>query len=55
MDGDRAAVGLALDEARLALATDDVPVGAVVLDPTGAVVGRGHNLREATGDPLAHP
>ena len=54
MDEDRAAIGLALDEARLALETDDVPVGAVVLDPTGAVVGRGHNLREATGDPLAH-
>jgi len=54
VDGDREAVGLALDEAVLALATDDVPVGAVVLDRSGAVIGRGHNLREATGDPLAH-
>ena len=34
--------------------TGDVPVGAVVLDASGAVVGRGHNLREAEGDPLAH-
>jgi tRNA(adenine34) deaminase len=32
----------------------DVPVGAVVLDPAGAVAGRGHNEREATGDPTAH-
>ena len=32
----------------------DVPVGAVILDPAGAVVARGHNLREATGDPTAH-
>ncbi len=45
---------LALDEARLALATDDVPVGAVVVDGSGEVVGRGHNGREALADPTAH-
>jgi tRNA(adenine34) deaminase len=45
---------LALDEARLAPAAGDVPVGAVVVDPDGAVVGRGHNAREALGDPTAH-
>jgi tRNA(adenine34) deaminase len=45
---------LALDEARLALATDDVPVGALVVDSGGAVVGRGHNGREALADPTAH-
>lgn len=44
----------ALAEARLALATDDVPVGALVLDQDGRVIGRGHNGREATGDPTAH-
>ena len=44
----------ALDEARAALATDDVPIGAVVVDPTGAVVGRGRNCREADADPTAH-
>ena len=32
----------------------DVPVGAVVVDATGAIVGRGHNVREATGDPTGH-
>lgn len=47
-------MGLALAEARLALATGDVPVGAVVVDAGGAVVGRGHNAREADGDPTAH-
>ena len=41
----------ALDEARAALATDDVPIGAVVLDASGAVVGRGRNVREADADP----
>ncbi|QWZ10670.1 tRNA adenosine(34) deaminase TadA [Nocardioides panacis] len=44
----------ALDEARAALATDDVPIGAVVLDPSGAVIGRGRNRREADADPTAH-
>ena len=54
MTTDHEAMGLALDEAALAAATGDVPVGAVVLDAGGVVVGRGHNLREANGDPLAH-
>jgi tRNA(adenine34) deaminase len=45
---------LALDEARAALATSDVPIGAVVLDASGAVIGRGHNEREADADPTAH-
>lgn len=44
----------ALDEARAALGTGDVPIGAVVLDPDGAVVGRGRNVREAEGDPTGH-
>lgn len=44
----------ALAEAVLALPTGDVPVGAVVVRPDGSVVGRGHNEREATGDPTAH-
>ncbi|KRF15271.1 nucleoside deaminase [Nocardioides sp. Soil796] len=47
-------MGLALDEARAALTTDDVPIGAVVLDPSGAVIGRGRNTREVEGDPTGH-
>jgi tRNA(adenine34) deaminase len=43
---------LALAEAQAA--HDDVPVGAVVLDAHGVVVGRGHNLREERDDPTAH-
>ncbi|KUJ38236.1 tRNA adenosine(34) deaminase TadA [Streptomyces sp. NPDC093228] len=45
---------LALDQAGLAVAGGDVPVGAVVLSADGSVIGRGHNEREATGDPSAH-
>jgi tRNA(adenine34) deaminase len=44
----------AIAVARLATATGDVPVGCVVLDRSGAVIGRGHNTREATRDPTAH-
>ncbi len=45
---------LAIQEAGHALDGGDVPVGAVVLDADGAVIGRGHNVREATGDPTGH-
>ena len=44
----------ALEQAQLALAHDDVPVGAVVLSPGGAVLAVGHNDREGSGDPTAH-
>jgi tRNA(adenine34) deaminase len=45
---------LALEQARAAPASGDVPVGAVVVDPSGTVVGSGRNRREADGDPTAH-
>ena len=44
----------ALEEARAALLTGDVPIGAVVLDADGEVLGRGHNVREADHDPTGH-
>ena len=44
----------ALAEARLALPAGDVPIGAVVVDADGGVVGRGHNVREELGDPTGH-
>ena len=45
---------LALREAQGALASGDVPVGAVVLDATGRVIGRGRNERELHQDPILH-
>jgi len=47
-------MGQALDVASGALASGDVPVGALVFSPDGEVLGSGHNLREASGDPTAH-
>jgi len=47
-------MGLALAEARRALDTEDVPIGAVVIGPDGSVLGSGRNQREELGDPTAH-
>jgi len=45
---------LALELARAAGAEGEVPVGAVVLDADGSVVGRGRNTRERDHDPTGH-
>ena len=45
---------LALAEATAAEATGDVPIGAVILGPDGAVIAAGRNTREAEGDPTGH-
>ncbi|MCU1357963.1 MAG: tRNA-specific adenosine deaminase [Acidimicrobiales bacterium] len=47
------AMGVALDEARLAAEAGEVPVGAVVL-VDGKIVARRRNERETSGDPTAH-
>lgn len=44
----------ALDEARLALDHDDVPIGCVIVDADGNEVARAHNARERDNDPTAH-
>ncbi len=44
----------ALAEARAALRTGDVPIGAVVVDESGAVIATGRNVREADADPTGH-
>jgi tRNA(adenine34) deaminase len=50
---DAAWMRLALEEAELALAHHDVPVGAIAV-LRGEVIGRGHNRREIDRDPTAH-
>ena len=44
----------AVSSARQALAHGDVPVAALVLDASGAVIGTGRNERELRQDPTAH-
>lgn len=48
------AMRLALEQAEAAARHDDVPIGAVVLDPSGAVIARAGNERELHADPTAH-
>ncbi|TDD34505.1 nucleoside deaminase [Actinomadura sp. KC06] len=45
---------LALREARAASDGGEIPVGAVVLDASGQVIGTGHNDRERSADPTGH-
>jgi len=51
---DEAFMREALEEARLAAEAGDVPVGAVIVDASSVIVGRGRNRREANQDPTAH-
>ncbi|WP_253953868.1 tRNA adenosine(34) deaminase TadA [Schaalia sp. 19OD2882] len=54
MEHYREAMGRALFYANRARETGDVPVGAVVLDSVGNIVGRGWNCREERHDPAGH-
>ncbi|MGH8963538.1 MAG: tRNA adenosine(34) deaminase TadA [Jatrophihabitantaceae bacterium] len=51
---DDVAIQAALAEADAALARGEVPIGAVVLDRSGAVIATAHNERESGSDPTAH-
>lgn len=44
----------ALDLAYLAAEHDEVPVGAVIVDPNGKIIAEGRNLMRAQSDPTAH-
>ena len=50
---DRRYMQQALELARQALASEDVPIGALVVHQ-GHVIGRGYNQREKLQDPTAH-
>jgi tRNA(adenine34) deaminase len=51
---DVALVRRALEVARDAATTGDIPVGAVLVDADGVELAAACNAREATGDPTAH-
>lgn len=46
-------MSLALDEARKALAADEIPIGCVIVSQN-QIIGRGHNLTETLADVTAH-
>lgn len=47
-------LAIAIEEARLGLAEDGIPIGAALFDRTGKCLGRGHNRRIQEDDPSAH-
>ena len=53
MNTDEQYMRMALEEARVAMAQEEIPVGAVVV-ANGQVIGRGHNLTETLRDVTAH-
>lgn len=50
----QAPMALALDQARLASGRGEVPVGAIITGPDGAVLAAAGNQTEADHDPSAH-
>lgn len=53
MTTDEKYMAIALEEARMALVQDEIPIGAVVV-ADDKVIGRGHNLTETLHDVTAH-
>ena len=54
MQQDEYFMKLALEEAKKALLIGEVPVGAVIVDGEGNIIGRGYNTTERDNSPLRH-
>ena len=54
METDEHYMELALEEAQKAYDEGEIPIGAVLVDESGTVVSRGHNMRETWQDATAH-
>lgn len=50
----QAMLDVALEEARLGMAEGGIPIGAVLFDQNGVLLGRGHNRRVQENDPSVH-
>src|SRR5262245_15126444 len=47
-------MAMAIEEAHIAAAEDEVPIGVVIVSPKLGIVARAHNQREQLRDPTAH-
>lgn len=54
MKDDAYYMSIAIEEAEKAQLIDEVPVGAVIVDDDGHIVGRGHNAPISKSDPTSH-
>ena len=50
----QALLKVALEEAKAGLAEGGIPIGAALFDPSGTLLGRGHNRRVQENDPSVH-
>lgn len=44
----------AIEQAEKSWSEGGIPIGSVLVDPSGQIVARGHNMRVQSGDPTAH-
>ncbi|KAK3941562.1 putative cytosine deaminase [Diplogelasinospora grovesii] len=51
---DKAGLAIALEEARQSYAEGGIPIGAALIDSTGKLLGRGHNMRVQLGSAIHH-
>jgi len=51
---DQLALDAAIAQAEKSRSKGGIPIGAALMDASGVIVARGHNLRVQTGDPTAH-
>lgn len=51
---ERAALDAAIQQAEKSLSEGGIPIGSVLMHPSGEILARGHNLRVQTGDTTAH-
>jgi tRNA(adenine34) deaminase len=47
-------MSIALEQAELAYKSQEVPVGAVLVSPSGEILSKEHNLKESQFNPVAH-
>ena len=47
-------MGIVLKEAEIAASKDEIPVGAVLIDESGFIISKTHNLINTLNDPTAH-
>tara|TARA_Y100000590_G_scaffold470400_1_gene664543 strand:- start:8388 stop:8825 length:438 start_codon:yes stop_codon:yes gene_type:complete len=45
---------IAIEEAKIALQSGEVPVGAIIIDDSGEIISRAHNLTNSSYDPTGH-
>ena len=54
MKTDEYYMNIALNEAKKAFDLKEIPVGAIIVDPSGNIIGKGHNTKELKKNSIGH-